>query len=177
MLNLLPQLEKKRIINAYKMRFAAITLIFICALLIISSIGLLPSYVSEKAKADEITSRQEEASRRNTEATIENAAAATAANKILADQLEVRITSIEKVLPSSSIMNRIFTKAGANVSIREINIIDGSVTVSGTASTRSELIAFHQRLREDTDFKLAVLPIANITKSVNPLFSIVITLP
>lgn len=177
MLNLLPQSEKERFIRDYRMRFARAIAIGTCLLLIIASIGLLPSYASKKSVADDFARKQREADQKNTVESLEAAQARTAENKILADYLEVRIGTIKRIPMASSIVGKIFETAGPHVSVTAINVAGGNITVIGRASTRTELIAFHQRLKQESEFKTALLPIGDIAKSVDPEFAIQIALP
>jgi Tfp pilus assembly protein PilN len=176
MLNLMPQQEKKRLVLDYRLRLACVTAIFVSVLAVIASIGLFPSYINERSKRTALEKEQQRAAAQDTDAAIQKLEAVSASNKLLADYIESRIALIQSVPLASSIAERIFAAAGASVTITAIDIIASTITVRGSADTRSELIAFHQRLKQDPDFKGAVLPIADIAKSVNPEFNIQISL-
>jgi Tfp pilus assembly protein PilN len=177
MLNLLPQTEKKKLINVYRVRFSVVIGIAVSVLFLIAIIGLMPSYLTERSKTNLFMKEQEEASQKNTEALLQEAEAKTAANTALAHYLQVRITTLTSAPVVSSIISRIFDRTEGTIAISAVDIGGKVITVRGVARTRTDLIAFHQRLRQDADFKNATLPISDIAKSINPPFSIVITLP
>jgi hypothetical protein len=176
MLNLMPQQEKKRLVLDYRLRLACVAAIFVSALAVIASIGLFPSYVNERSKRAELEKELQRAAAEDNAATFQNLEALTASNKVLADYIEGRIALIQAVPLASSITERVFGMAGPTVTITAIDIIANTISVRGNAETRDELIAFYQRVKQDPDFKGAILPIANIAKSVNPDFTIEIPL-
>lgn len=178
MLNLLPQKEKNLHVSEYRMRFALVSVAFVCTLLVIALIGLLPTYAIKRSMTTELLKEQDAAKVANTQAMIEEAEAKAADNEALADILEGRVTLLANPLTPSLIIDKVLEKAGASVVVvRSISIVDTSIDIRGIASTRDELIAFHQRLKAEADFKNASLPIGDIAKSVNPEFTIRIIAP
>lgn len=177
MLNLLSQQEKKNLIREYYIHFTIVIVISICILLIIAVVGLLPSYVTKRAEINAITKKQQEPGEQSTPEALQAAQAQAAANLNLADFLEARTTALARTPLTSSIIGRIFEIAGGDISIEGIDIVNGSITITGIGATRDALISFHKRLRKEQDFKNATLPISDIAKSVDPNFAIRITLP
>ena len=177
MLNLLPQKEKARFIYEYHIRLARAVFFFVCVLLVGALIGLYPTYVNKKEVTSDLVKEREFAEQKNTQSSLAKADAATAQNKALAGYLAARISTIEKIPPASFIVKEILAKAGSGISVMAIDVDGNHVSVRGVASTRTELISFHQRLMQEEKFKGAVLPIGDIAKSVKPAFAIQITLP
>lgn len=158
------------------MRFARAVLTSLCLLLVIATIGLFPSYVSKKGVTNDLLKERKEADEKNTQTSLAAADAVVKNNKALAGYVETRIKQIEKEPVASTLIGKVFNKAGGTISIAGINLSGGVLTLQGSATTRAELISFHQRLKEVSEFKDAVLPIADVAKGVNPDFSIQITL-
>ena len=177
MLNLLPQDEKKQLINEYRLRFSIVATIFVCALLVIAIIGLFPTYISKRAEVQYLIEQKEEATQNNSQASLQEAQTLAAANKVLVDYLVTRIGAIETTPSASSIVEGIFAKKTNQITLNLIDIRGKEVIVRGVASTRADLISFHNALLEEPLFKNSTLPISDIARSTKAEFAINITLP
>ena len=177
MLNLLPQEEKKKFIQAYRIRLGVIIATFTSALFIAAAVGLLPSYLSEKEQTNALVKQKQEAEAKNTTESLAEADAKIAKNKAVAEYLQARIPVLESSIPPSLSIEKIFGHKTSLINIESVLFEEKNITLSGVAATRNDLIAFNAALKADTHFKNSSLPISHIAKSVDAPFIIKLELP
>jgi len=177
MLNLLPQEEKKKLINEYKMRFSITIVIFIGILFIVAIVGLFPSFMSKRFEMRNLLQQKKDADMNNSETSLAEAERSTYANKALVNYMETRVIALETSPSVNIIIQKIFAKKSSAISVSSIDVTGKVVTINGVADTRADLISFHSALRTEQEFKNATLPISDIAKSTKAVFAIVINLP
>lgn len=177
MLNLLPQEEKKKLINEYKMRFYITIAVFVGILFLIAIVGLFPSYMSKLLEMQNLLQQKHDADEKNSEASLVEAERSALVNKNLVDYMETRVRILESSPSTNLLVEKIFSKKTSSITIGSIDVSNKELTIRGTADTRADLISFHTALRAETEFKNATLPISDIAKSTEAIFAIVINLP
>ncbi len=176
MLTLLPQEEKTRHIHEYYVRLTIVILFFVATLLVSALVGLLPSYVNERADLNALKEAQQQAELESTNKAYEESEIVKAYNAVLVDYLNARIVQVSTPASPSSVLYKILENSNSSISISELEMTHQTVIVRGVASTREGLIAFHNTLRSHLDFKNATLPISDLAKSSNANFTIQIPL-
>jgi len=177
MLNLLPQEDKKKLVTDYKLRFSTTTAAFICILLIVAIVGLLPAYLSRRSEMQSLMEQKQQADAQNSEASLQEAGRLAAENQVLVAFLGKRVDALRQAPATTAIIQGVLDKKTNKVTLTSLEVSGNQVSVRGVAETRANLIAFHEALRQNPLFKNSILPISDLAKSVRVEFSIAITLP
>lgn len=173
MANILPKNKKDAIRKEYRLRLATIGLLLIAASILIVTVSMLPSYILltfrentvqeqiniEKERQEEVDLSQSDILQR-AQAQIESAT----------------LTSSDQEL--SSIV-RVITESRSNaIAISHLSYgrKDTSISVSGMAATRDDLLSFRDALRQQPLFSAAELPVSSLAKNNRVPFSITLTL-
>ncbi len=176
MFNLLPEQEKKQIIEEYKARRAIITLVFVFAIGLIGVISIFPAYVLSSGKSQNVV--------RNIEA-IRNSSIfqeeAELSSKL--SEANLKLLALKPPKTQGSIVSLFSSIIGhKNADVR----IDGfmysapavgaaKITVHGIARGRQNLSSFVAELKKDPFFTKVDLPVSSFTKDQNADFSLDIT--
>ncbi|HEY4511725.1 MAG TPA: hypothetical protein VJH55_02700 [Candidatus Paceibacterota bacterium] len=171
MLNLLPEDKKVILKNDYLLRFSIVAVLLACLVIVIGIVLLLPSYLllhaTELALEDELRLKQNTESSKEYEklrGLIKNA------NADLATLTPTEVTVRE-------LIELVVNKKGPAISIAHITATrktDRAVTmlVGGVAKTREDLVAFTRVLEADRAFEKVVLPVSNLAKSKDIVFTL-----
>lgn len=174
MFNLLPENEKRNILQEYNFRRAIVLTAFLFVLGVIACVSLFPSFLLSSAKIIEEETQLTSIKRSNTfqEADRLNASLT---------ETNLKIQSLKPLTNEQYIVDVIGTvikkKNGAirinGFLFKRGNGKDlGSLTVSGLTRDRESLSTFVRELEKDPLFTKVVLPISNFTKDRNAEFSI-----
>lgn len=158
MINLLPQLEKKKILGAYRMRLGVVVLWAILALLIFAGAALAPSYMlvdrMTKNLATELAEKKQSAPVGEEEAQGE-------LTRIKEEIARLKLPS-ENDRIASLLLTLVFAQKPVGIDISSIAYANTNPTVaiqlSGMAATREDLLAFQRNLKSNprfTDVKYA----------------------
>jgi len=172
MFNLLPTSLKAIIKKEYKLRKAVVILAFVVFIEVTIIIFVFPSwlvtYNNENEVKDEYESLKSEIIDVNVSPAIESIKAINSKLNILNSNLEYPkvIPYVDLLLskkPKSISLNQ-FTYSGTGANTAEINI-------GGVSATREALVAFVKALEEAKSFKEVNLPISNLAKEKNIIFT------
>lgn len=173
MFTLLPEHHKKKLWKLYRIRLASVICLFLTAIFLIG-IGLLfPSYISLDLNMSTLESEtkilEDKIKSKNDKGLIETLDKIKV-TLLLAKPEETNILNSVKII--LSIMPR-------GISINNINYTRGqnapsSLTISGIASERGDLITFTKQLQKEISFTSVALPVSNLAKQTNVPFSLTI---
>ena len=174
MINLIPPSAKKSITVEYWKRILAVWLFLFSFAFIIVSVFLLPTHIVLRTQISDLEASMsadvDRVSNYDTSAT--ELIATSNLAKLL---LENNATSSPSVLISA-----LKLYAGANVALNNFQFTKlestPSITLAGMANTRQSLAAFRDAVTADTRFSTVNLPISNLIKDKDLLFSMEITL-
>lgn len=185
MINLLPEEEKKQFKKAYCLRFFAIALWGVFAVLIVAIPTFAPVYFSVSAKRDGFLRESKSAAaifRKTKEGDMDQIVKNTNADIGL-------LASGANEIPVGEFFSRILTMKPTDVYVSELSFIGATpsrvvnarnktepafITITGTSATRSSLLAFVNNLKRDSSFLSVDLPISNLVNEINPSYSITI---
>lgn len=176
MFNLLPEQEKKQIIEEYKARRAIITLVFIFAIGLIGVISIFPAYVLSSVKSQDVI--------RNIQS-IRNSSIFQQETELSSKLSEANLKLLALKPPKTqgsvvSLFSSIIEHKSASIRIDGFMYAvpaDGNakITVHGIAQGRQDLSAFVAELKKDPFFSKVDLPVSSFTKDQNADFSLEIT--
>jgi len=168
MLSFLPKKNKQTLLLEYKLRVVTTICFFVCVLFVIALVGLLPSYLNEKAQADVLRTQFGE------EGTDEEKAIMVRrlSNHVLVEYLAKEIKSLSAKEKFSVTISQILNDTQSGISLRSFLINEKSVSVSGVADTRTNLTLFQKNLKNNPLFKEVNLPLSDITKNIEAPFTI-----
>ena len=177
MLNILPKIEKKKIMLEYRLRLATVAVLAVTALILSNLVLLAPVYLiavekNSDAKND-LNILQESKSKVINEKDVNTEVLAVNKNIALflktgAAEAASPVTFISKILEIKGDLVRIsgFTYDASGAEERMV--------VTGTARTRESLAKFIEALKKEPKFTSIDLPISSYVKSSNIDFSAVI---
>lgn len=171
MLSFLPKKHKQNLLLEYKLKFSTAIAGSISVLCVIALVGLLPSYLNEKAQADALRVQLDAENTTEEQKNILR----KQANQTYSEHLAGEIKKLSAKNKPSDVVSAIIAAKPAGISIQAIQFGEKVVSVSGIADTRSNLISFEKALKENGAFKEANLPISDITKNVDAPFTINVT--
>lgn len=171
MFTLLAEQQKKRLYREYRFRLLTLLAFFIAAFFIILSLMLLPSRLilslEHKALMDEDHAYRVSIDNDNSKVLIETlgdikskVALAAPDDSHLFETLQVVLSS----RPNSVLIRGISYTRGVDVA--------DSLTITGVAGKRSDLIAYFRTLQKASQFSAADLPVGSLTKDVDVPFTI-----
>ena len=177
MFNLLPEPEKKQIINEYNSRRTLIGLAFLFVVGIISIVAIFPSYVLSSSRVSEA------------EGTIHT----MKSSSILKEEADLNASlsqsnlKLQALRPSksepdvASLFQSVIAVKGNSVRLIGFLFSPGSGTtksklsIQGIAKSRTDLSAFVDGLKKNPQFTAVDLPVSSFTKDQNADFAIEIT--
>jgi hypothetical protein len=174
MINLIPPSAKKGIAFEYWKRVIGVWLCLFSLAFVILSVFLLPTYIALNTQIglleDTMTAGVDRVSNYDI-----SAAELVATNNRAKLLLENNATSAP-----SELITALKMSAGSNVSLNNFQFLklDSTpmMTVAGVAATRQDLATFRDKVTNDVRFSTVNLPISNLIKDKDLLFSMEITL-
>ena len=173
MFTLLPEQHKKKLWKLYRLRLATVFCLFITAIFLISIGFLFPSYISLAFDKSALESETENFK-----------------NKIeikkglgLIETLDQVKTTLSLVKPDNTdileSVKIILKQMPRGFSVESLSYTRGqnepsSITISGVASERNDLILFTKQLQKELSFESVTLPVSNLAKQSNVPFSLTI---
>lgn len=177
MFNLLPESLKEKIKADYRLRRLTLILIFVLFLEASFFIFLFPSWLISLSREKEIVS-ETEAMNRSSLSSDTNSLISTI--KSTNAKLNIINTALEypKVVP---VLNTILSKKTTGVHINQLTYTTTSakmaiVSLGGVSSTRESLVAFVKNLERSGLFKAVNLPVSDLAKNKDIVFSLSMTI-
>lgn len=136
----------------------------------VALIAASPAYILSVAKEKEADVKIESS---KNEATLQNKDDMTAILKSTNEKILVLKPEPEPL--SSKYILAALNHLGGSIRVNHIVFLpspDNTLTIAGTAKTRSALVAFQKNLKADTTFTDAILPVSDLTQNTNVGFSI-----
>lgn len=169
MINLIPPTAKKSIKREYIKRVLTVWLLLFSVAFAILAVFLLPTFVALRG---EISSLEETAAAGLARVSQYDISATELISANIQAQLHLdRATSSSP----SEVVNVLTTLAGTKVSLTNFQFSNlataGRITVSGVASTRQDLAVFRDGVSSDKRFSAVDLPISNLIKDKDLLFT------
>ena len=180
MYTLLPEQQIKGLEKEYHIRVAILLTFFLAGAVWLGIASLFPSYiisvVQEKNAESQVTSIQKTAT---LPAIADTAQAITDANAMIS-----RVNNGEDNVLFSSIIENIDNHRTVGITLTDFelahdpsgsSLTQTTVSISGHADTRDELVAFKYALDNDTEFSTVDLPISDLSASEDIKFTISLT--
>lgn len=169
MINLIPPAAKKSIKREYVKRVITVWLLLFSVGFAILAVFLLPTFVALRDEISTLKETAETGSLRVSQYDI-SATELTAANRQALLLLNKATTSA-----LSEVIDTLTTFAGTKVSLTNFQFANlataGKITLSGIASTRQDLAIFRDVITGDKRFSGVDLPISNLIKDKDLLFT------
>ena len=169
MINLIPPTAKKSIKREYIKRVLTVWLLLFSAGFAILAVFLLPTFVALRGEISALEETAEVGLARVSQFDISATELITANTQ--AKSLLDRATSSSPV----EVINTLTEYAGTKVTLTNFQFINlatlGKLTVSGIASTRQDLALFRDAVGNDVRFSMVDLPISNLIKDKDLLFT------
>jgi hypothetical protein len=174
MINLIPPSAKKSIVFEYWKRVIAVWLCLVATAFIILSVFLLPTHIALRSQIgyleETASAGADRVSNYDISAT-ELVTASTQARLLLDNQ---------STTTPSDLITVLIEYAGSNVSLNNFQFAKltttPTITLAGLAQTRQDLALFRDLVTADERFAIVDLPISNLIKDKDLLFSMEITL-
>ena len=173
MSNLLPPQDKKRLLLEYDIRLLAVFLFLLLFTGLLASTFLLPSYFISQSKAASIERQSELLKRAITfrESDLSVASLVTTKQKLGG------LSAIESKTPHIEVIGAIVRSTDSSVTVDALYYTknaDGSaeLKLTGRALSRVALISFSDRLKKEPLFEQVDLPVSNLARDANIIFSI-----
>jgi len=184
--NLLPRERRDALARDYLVRLGVVTVAFVAALVFISIILLVPTYVflreSSQAKTERLA---------NIEATLSSSNEATLSSRLSTLSKNAATLSALAEAPSASALLRsvlsitrpgitlsgfVYTPTTLKVSSTSTNVVPGTLAITGIARTRDALRNYQLALQGLSVARSADLPVSAYAKDSNITFTITVTL-
>jgi hypothetical protein len=171
MLNLLPEDKKLLLQKDYLLRFSIVAVLLACLVIVVGLVLLLPSYLL--LNATELSLEDELHEKQNTESSKEYEKLRTLIKNASADLTILSPTEVA----IRDLVELVASKKGSSVFITHITAARKTgrtvtLSVSGVAKTREDLVAFKKVLELDRAFDKVVLPVSNLAKSKDIAFTL-----
>ena len=176
MLKLLPEETKGRVMSEYHARRLVVILLALIFVLVVTMVGLLPSYVISHSRQNELNQQLF-----SSLAGVKN----TADDMALSDWLKSFNLKLRLLAPKldtdkpSQILTDILNLRGEGVSVTNLGWSKGgqrdegeTLSLSGIARDRQALLAFESSLEGSHKFSDVSLPVSNLAKDRDISFSI-----
>lgn len=173
MFNLLPDSLKEEIIKEYKLRKLIIVLLIIVFLQASFFVFMMPSWVNLSNKENELLERVKK---------FDNSPIVSGANAL---KLTVKLLNSEAIVMDKTleyqefipILNTIISNKTNSIKITDVLFTSISsstsmLVVQGVSSTRDDLVNYKNTLDQTKMFKSVDLPVSNLAKDRNIVFSI-----
>ncbi len=163
MFTLVPQEKRKELIREYRLRLLFIFISLLAALLLIGIILLLPTFLSVKATASEISAEKDSLEKtivaksdQDLEKTLGELKQNISALNGMEENIYPTISDVVTSLPSGvSVTGFVYTYGAGGKSL---------LKVSGIAASRQNLLQFSKNLQAKSEFKTVDLPVSNLAK-------------
>jgi Tfp pilus assembly protein PilN len=170
MFNLLPEHHKKAARMEYLLRMATVALYLCSAAVILGAVILIPAYVSTSLRIEE--GERAKAALAAARSDAENPAAVIATIK----RNVTILSALVQPVFVESIIERALTERPLGVTVAAVTFQngingEGTLSIKGTARTRSSLVAFVRALEGVPYFSKVELPISNLAKNENIPFT------
>jgi hypothetical protein len=171
MFNLLPEIEKKNIVNEYNTRRSIVALIFIFIVGLFSVISIIPSFILSSSRVNQVSEdilaiQQSDIFIEEPEITISLSDTNSKISTLLPEEQKIYVADI---------FERVISHKTSNIRINGITYRSGEsggVAVNGIARSREELSSFVEDMRKDSLFKEVNLPVSNFAKDRNAEFTL-----
>ncbi|MBY0538191.1 hypothetical protein K2P47_02200 [Patescibacteria group bacterium] len=174
MINLIPPSAKKSIAFEYWKRVAAVWLALVSCAFVILSVFLLPTHIALRSEIGYLEETVSAGSARVSNYDISSTELIAATN-----QARLLLDNATTTIPSD-LITALTQYAGSNVALNNFQFVKltstPSITLAGLAATRQDLAQFRDAVAADARFATVDLPISNLIKDKDLLFSMEITL-
>ncbi|HEY4490261.1 MAG TPA: hypothetical protein VJC12_03350 [Candidatus Paceibacterota bacterium] len=173
MFNLLPDEDKKKVLNEYSLRRIAITLLFLFVSGLIALIAIFPSKLLSESKSRSI--EKEVSFSKTSETLVEETALSARVSEIKSKLIALKG---DELTTKVNLIDRIVNKRDSRIQIISFTYnsgddkSSGSIVLYGVAQDREALLNFLKNLKTEELFKDANLPVSNFTKERNLDFTI-----
>lgn len=176
MINLLPPLEKKKILGAYRLRLSVIVLWVIFALLLFAAVSLAPSYLyvdgKIKALAVELEEKKQSAPVGGEESQRELA--------LIKEEIARLKPPPDGDITASVLLSQVLGRKPVGIDVVSLAYADTNpvitVQLSGMAATREDLLAFQRDLKSDPRFTEVKYAQSFIIQKTDIAFQLTITI-
>lgn len=177
MFNLLPENLKDEIRKEYKLRRLTVILVFVLAVQASFLIFLFPTWLISVYKEKEIVSQSEQMAKFLADS---NVAPATNVIKSLNSKLNV-INSALEYPAFVPLMDTVIGQKTKSITLKQFSYTSkdsasAELSIGGTSATRESLVAFVKSLEDTKAFKKVDLPISNLAKDKDIVFTITLTI-
>jgi len=177
MFNLLPEVEKKKILQEYNVRRGIVFFVFLCVSLGIALVGIFPSYVLSSIKLKEV---------KDNVSLVQQSSLFQEAGQLNKDlsQANIKLTALQADAPSvliGDLFSRVIEHKVVGVRLNGLMYKKGAtkdssiVSLSGVAKNRESLSNFASELKKEPLFKNISLPVSSFAKDSNAEFTLQIT--
>lgn len=176
MINLLPPLEKKKILGAYRLRLGVIILWVIFALLLFAAASLAPSYLYVDSKIKDLAVELEE---KKQSAPVGDEEAQRELTRIKEEIARLKPPS-EGDITASALLSQVLAQKPVGIDVTSLAYADSNpavtVQLSGMAATREDLLAFQRDLKSDPRFTEVKYAQSFIIQKTDITFQLTITI-
>ncbi|MES2967049.1 MAG: hypothetical protein V4668_04670 [Patescibacteria group bacterium] len=169
MINLIPPAAKKSIKGEYIKRVLTVWLLLFSAAFGILAVFLLPTFVALRSEISVLEQTAQAGQARVSQYDV------TATELITANTQATLLLERATSSAPSEVINTLITLAGPRVSLTNFQFTNlataGKITLSGIASTRQDLAVFRDGVSSDERFSAVDLPISNLIKDKDLLFT------
>ena len=177
MINLIPNEEKKRMTLDFNNRLWVLFLLVMNFSILVACISIVPAYIFSVDKNAAVKKNLDYQNAHPLDSGQQQSLDTVKAlnNKLLL----IKNAEESKILISQRVVNAILLNKDPKIKITQIDYTESDpvqgkkISISGTAPTREDLLAFRQTLEENTSaFKKVDLPISNFVKESDLQFSL-----
>lgn len=176
-MNLLPELEKNRVVKGLKLRFFVVGMFITGAALLINSVLIIPPYLLANTKLIENKIRAETTALKNDKTYLDTL--------LVPRELSIKMASIRLLTPPKTkveILGDILSIKPGALKIDSIMYSlqkedeGNKIVISGLSLDRKSLIDYSQALKSNPLFTNVDVPVSSLTKERNLPFTINITI-
>lgn len=170
--NVLPLEVKEKLRREYRKRLITVSLFGAATVLVIGAVSLLPALITLAGKEQALVVREGALNK------LKKAQSGDTTLKALSDTKE-KIQALGEVdirYKPSDLIRRVLEQKTSGISI--LNVLYGAqgdghvLTVTGSASTRADLVSFREALQKTEPFQRVDVPIGELAKSTNISFTL-----
>jgi hypothetical protein len=175
MTNVLPQSYKRKIKKEFRLRFFIVILSLLNILVMIAGVLLIPSFVMSRSVHATLTGILASAPHESQEKTVSSVSAEVKAISNKLSYVSKNFNNSVRITRTLEVLDGVKT-SGVTISSLHINTKDKTITVSGDADTRSNLIQFVDGLKAESYFSNINLPVSNLVEQTNLKFNLTFNL-
>lgn len=175
MFTFLPYEERQAVAKEYKKRLLLIYVAIVMFAGVAWIASLVPSYVLVTVRRDETLAQKA------SPAAVSSADASALVEKEIAlakEKLSV-LRPIISQQPMSFVLAKLFSRISQGISLSSISVgragANGTISISGIATTRDTLVSFSKTLEGEAFFKKVELPVSNFTRGKDVPFTMSLT--